>query len=107
MPQKSLSTDTHYKEVLLQIKKEMAQSIVRAQAELEYHRLLTYWRLGKIIARGFLDERGRSTMGSGLFDLLAQDLAMNKRTFRILPKFIVSFLSNRSKMGLPLVIMRC
>ena len=49
----------------------MFTGLVRAQEELKYQKLLTYWQIGRIIARDILGDGQSSPHGSAFYQRLA------------------------------------
>ncbi|MFT7538562.1 MAG: hypothetical protein ACI9F2_000708, partial [Lysobacterales bacterium] len=69
MPQNKnvVLADTSYQRLLISIRREMTQGMVRAQKELEYQKLVTYWRIGQLVTRDFLKGKSRPQVGSRLY----------------------------------------
>lgn len=84
-------SENSYKKALAAIKNEMVGGLLRAEEELTYQKLLTYWRMGRIVQRDILGDRKEPKHGSGLYQRLSGDLGiivdMVSQTVRVFNAF--------------------
>lgn len=78
MPQQKAITSSQYNALLKDIRAEMTRGLLRAQKTLEQQRLLTYWRIGRLISKYLLKDGSKSPYGTYLYSRLSDDLELTQ-----------------------------
>jgi len=73
-------TKSTYQKALAAIKKEIVGGLLRAEKELAYQKLLTYWNVGRVIQRDILVDRKEPEHGSSLYKRFSGDLGIAEST---------------------------
>ncbi|HDH01451.1 MAG TPA: hypothetical protein ENG80_06555 [Nitrospirae bacterium] len=67
------------------------QEITKTQDELQKQKAICYWKIGRHIAKHFLNYQGKSGYNQRLYARLTLDLKIDERTLQLTVKFHKSF----------------
>ncbi|MDP8262954.1 MAG: DUF1016 N-terminal domain-containing protein [Candidatus Ancaeobacter aquaticus] len=83
----SLVSEAPYSKLLKQLKKEIAEGIVRAQKAYDTEKIAAYWNIGKSISDHLTKNKHRADYGKKLYKSLSRDLSVGERLLYQMSQF--------------------
>ncbi len=80
-------SEASYSKLLKQLKKEIAEGLVRAQGAYDKEKVITYWKIGESISSHLLKNKHRADYGKKLYKRLSEDLSVGERLLYQMSQF--------------------
>lgn len=80
-------TEVSYSKLLKQLKKEIAEGLVRAKTAYDREKIITYWKIGESISNHLLKNKYRADYGKSLYKRLSEDLSVGERLLYQISQF--------------------
>jgi len=80
-------SEVSYSKLLKQLKKEIAEGLVRAQTAYDREKIIAYWKIGESISKHLLKNKYRADYGKSLYKRLSEDLSVGERLLYQISQF--------------------